>query len=71
MKRRTQGLEKAFNSDKDNKIVNESLIKEQPDAKTLRNKKYRKSNLIYNKFSFHSYRNDKKFGSIYFTSKDL
>ena len=51
--------------------MNESLIKESPDAKTLRNKKYRKSNLIYNKFSFHSYSDDKKFGSIYFTSKYL
>ena len=44
-KKQYQGLDKACISDKDNKNVNESLIKKEK-------KKYNKSNLIYNKFNF-------------------
>ena len=60
-KKQFQGLDKAFISNKDNKNVNESLIKKR--------KKYNKSNLIYNKLSFYSYSDNKKFGSLSFKSK--
>ena len=60
-KKQYQGLDKAFISNKDNKNVNESLFKKEK-------KKY-KSNLIYNKLSFYSYNDDKKFDSLSFKSK--
>ena len=60
-KKQYQGLDKAFISNKDNKNVNESLIKKE--------KKKCKSNLIYNKLSFYSYNDDKKFDSLSFKSK--
>ena len=60
-KKQYQGLDNAFISNKDNKNVNESLIKKEK-------KKY-KSNLIYNKLSFYSYNDDKKFDSLSFKSK--
>ena len=60
-KKQYQGLDKAFISNKDNKNVNESFFKKEK-------KKY-KSNLIYNKLSFYSYNDDKKFDSLSFKSK--
>ena len=50
-----QILNKIFSSNKDNKNVNESLNKEEAEAKILTKKKYNMSNLIYNKSSFYSY----------------
>ena len=67
-KKQCQGLHKAFISTKNNKNVNESLIKkEKPTLKKYNNK----SNLIYNRLSFHSYSDDKKFDSFSFKSKYL
>ena len=67
-KKQYQGLHKAFISTKNNKNVNESLIKkEKPTLKKYNNK----SNLIYNRLSFHSYSDDKKFDSFSFKSKYL
>ena len=67
-KKQYQGLHKAFISTKNNKNVNESLIKkEKPKLKKYNNK----SNLIYNRLSFHSYSDDKKFDSFSFKSKYL
>ena len=48
--------------------MNESLIKkEKPTVKKYNNKSY----LIYNRLSFHSYSDDKKFDSFSFKSKYL
>ena len=67
-KKQCQGLHKAFISTKNNKNVNESLIKkEKPTVKKYNNKSY----LIYNRLSFHSYSDDKKFDSFSFKSKYL
>ena len=49
--------------------MSESLNKEEADTKTLTKKKYNKSNLINNKFSFHGYIDDNKFDSLSFKSK--
>ena len=49
-----QGLDKAFISNKDNKNVNETLVKKEAVAKAIPNKKYNKFNLIYNRLSFYS-----------------
>ena len=57
-----QGLHKGFISHKDKENVNESLKKKE-------RKKYNKSNLIYNKLVFYSYRGDKIFDSLSFKSK--
>ena len=46
-KKQYQGLGKAFISNKDNKNMNELLIKKEK-------KKYNKSNLIYNRLDFYS-----------------
>ena len=61
-KKQYQGLDKVFISNKDNKNMNEQLIKKEK-------KKYNKSNLIYNRLSFYSYSTDKKFDSLSFESK--
>ena len=67
-KKQYQVLHKAFISTKNNKNVNESLIKkEKPTAKKYNNK----SNLIYNRLSFYSYSDDKKIDSFSFKSKYL
>ena len=67
-KKQYQGLHKAFISTKNNKNVNESLIKtEKPTVKKYNNK----SNLIYNRLSFYSYSDDEKFDSFSFKSKYL
>ena len=67
-KKQCQGLHKAFISTNNNKNVNESLIKkEKPTVKKYNNKSY----LIYNRLSFHSYSDDKKFDSFSFKSKYL
>ena len=47
-----QGLDKVFSSNRDNKNVNESLIKKEYVAKTLTKKKYNISNLIYSRSRF-------------------
>ena len=52
-----QGLDKAIISNKDNKNVNESLIKTE-------NKKYNETNLICNRLSLYSFSDNKKFDSF-------
>ena len=52
-----QGLDKAIFSNKDNKNVNESLIKTE-------NKKYNETNLICNRLSLYSFSDNKKFDSF-------
>ena len=48
--------------------MNESLIKEETDAKTLTLEKYYKSNLIHNsRYSFCKYYDIKKFDKLSFT----
>ena len=66
-KKQYKELDKAFISNKDNKNVNESLIKKEPVAKQIAKKKYNKSNLIYN--SYYGYSDDKNFDSLSFKSK--
>ena len=61
-KKKYQGLNKAFISNKDNENVNESLIKKE-------NETYNKSNLIYSWLSLYSYCDDKNFDSLSFRSK--
>ena len=64
-KKQYQRLEKTFISNKDNKNVNESLIKkEKPSVK-----KCNKSYLIYNRLRFCSYSDDRKLDSLSFESK--
>ena len=60
-KKHYQKLDKAFLSNRDNKNVNESLIKKE--------KKINKSNLIYKKLSFHNYSDHKMFDRVSFQSK--
>ena len=64
-KKQYQGLDKAFISNKENKNVNESLIKREKTAV----KKYNKSNLIYHTLNFYNHSKDKKFDSLSFNSK--
>ena len=45
------------------------MIKKEAVATTIPKKKYNKSNLIYNRLSFYSYNNDKRFDSLSFESK--
>ena len=52
-----QGLDKAIISNKDNKNVNESLIKTE-------NKKYNETNLICNRLNLYSFSDNKKFDSF-------
>ena len=59
-KKQYQGLGEAFITNKDNKNV--SLFKKE-------NKKYNKPNLIYDRLSFYSCSNDKKFDSFFLKSK--
>ena len=61
-KKQYQGLDKVFIFNKDNENMNDPLIKKE-------NKKYNTSNLTYNKLSFYSYSDDKKFDSLSFKSK--
>ena len=68
-KKQYQGQDKTFSFSKYNKNVNESLIKKEAVATTIPKKKYNKSNLIYNRLSFYSYNNDKRFDSLSFESK--
>ena len=65
-KKQYQGLDKALISNKDNENVNKSLIKKEQVAKMIAKKKCNKSNLIYNRLSFYSYSDDKKFYSLSF-----
>ena len=55
-------IRQSFISNKDNKNVNEPLIKKE-------NKKRNKSNLICNRLRFYSYSDDKKFDRLSFNSK--
>ena len=52
-----QGLDKAIISNKDNKNVNESLIKTE-------DKKYNETNLICNRLNLYSFSDNKKFDSF-------
>ena len=61
-KKQYQGFDKAFISNKDNKNVNESLIKKEKE-------KYNSSKLIYNRLSFYMQSDDNNFDSLSFKSK--
>ena len=57
--------DQAFISNKDNKNVNESLIKKESISK----KKYHKENLVYKNHSSYSYGENKEFASLSFKSR--
>ena len=58
-------LDKIFRSSKDNKNVNESLIKDEADAKKFTKTKCNKSNLMYSKSSFYSNSDNEKFDRLF------
>ena len=60
MKKQYQGMDRFFSSNKENKNENVSLIKEKAFAKILTRKKENNSNVIYSRYSFYSYSNNKK-----------
>ena len=58
-KKQYQRLDMDFNSNKDNKNVNESLIKKEDIAEAVPKKKHNKLDVTYNRLSFYSYNVDK------------